>query len=100
MSIEAVARVWLEYPGGGPDFRLALAIADSTGFDDYVYIEAKISLLHYARLTEAAYVRALAKLHANRWLEVVDAQECLYRFGPESRRVGAIPPGLPAAGTF
>lgn len=95
MSSEWIGRVWEEYPGGGEDFLLALAIADNAGFDDYVYIEVTLRLLHKARLKEDRFERTLARIMAKGWLSLIDAQECLYRFtvGPHTAR--RTPPPLP-----
>lgn len=97
MSIEIFARVWLQYPGGGPDFKLALALADSADVDGFVYIEATLWLLHKARLPDhAAFERALSQMQAKGWLAVADPAECLYRIdtGPRTKRCP--PPNLPA----
>jgi len=83
MSGFVTGLVWEEYPGGGDEFNLALALADSAGDGGYVYIEASLRLLHQARLTEARFRRALSRMQANGWLRVIDAQECLYRLGPK-----------------
>lgn len=75
--------VFREYPGRGDDFMLALALADSAGEGGYVYIEATLRLLQRARLTETLFARSIARMQANGWLRVVDAQECFYRLGPK-----------------
>lgn len=85
MSTEYMAVVWEEYPGGGDDFNLALALANSAGVDGFMCIERTLRLLHLARLTEARFERALARLQANGWLRVINAQECWYQFGPPWR---------------
>lgn len=81
MSGYGLGEVWREYPGKGEDFRLALVLGDSA-CEGYVYIEATLSILHNARLNEAGFQRALAKMKRKGWLTVVDASECLYKVGP------------------
>lgn len=93
MSGKWISLVWEEYPGGGRDYRLALAIADNTAFDeDLVYIKPTARLLHMARLAEKEFPQALARIMANGWLELVDEAECLYQFviGPRTKR--SVPP--------
>jgi hypothetical protein len=82
MSGSAIGLVWEEYPGGGDDFNLALALADGAGDGGYVYIETTLRLLHQARLTEARFARALTRMQAKGWLRLIDANERLYRLGP------------------
>lgn len=82
MSAKCIGQVWERYPDGGDGFTLALALADSADDGGYVYIEATLHLLHRARLTEPRFLRALVRLQSNGWLEVIEAQECLYRLRP------------------
>ena len=80
--------VWNNYPGGGDDFKLALALSD--GADDEGYIETSLRLLHQARLTESEFHQAIAEMKAKGWLVVIDANECLFRLGPSTRRLSLV----------
>ena len=74
--------VWDNYPGGGGDYKLALALADGADDGGYVYVDTTLRLLQQARLTEAGFHRAIAQMKAKGWLTVIDANECLFRLGP------------------
>lgn len=82
--------VWNSYPGGGDDFKLALALSDGADDEGYVYIETSLRLLHQARLTEAEFHRAIAEMKAKGWLVVIDATECLFKLGPSTRRLSLV----------
>ncbi|TFY99239.1 hypothetical protein EZ313_21985 [Ramlibacter henchirensis] len=84
VSGKCTGLVWDKYPGGGDDFKLALALSDSADDSGYVYIEATLRLLHQARVTEAEFRGALAVMKDKGWLRVIDANECLFQLGAPS----------------
>lgn len=94
MSGHCTALVLDQYPGGGADFKLALAIADGADDEGYAQIEATLRLLHLARLTEVGFSRALDRMKKKGWLTVIDASECLYRLGPPARAAASNRPKL------